>query len=94
MKTIFFFFWSVLTGSKRANMKLSDVVTTFLVLIYSFGSAHIIGKRTAVGLPDRQKQPYTKLQASVPIHKDPQNNKHIEWQIWCENNRRLFESSA
>jgi hypothetical protein len=94
MKRIFFFFWNVMTGIKRANMKLSDVVTAFLALIYSFESVHIIGKRSAIALPARQQQPYAKQQPSVPIQKDPQHNRHIEWQIWCENNRRLFQSSA
>jgi hypothetical protein len=93
MKTIFFFFWNLIMGIKRVHIKQLHKETTCPVLIYSIEEL-MIRKQTAAILPSRRNQHFIKLQQPLPMQKDPQNNPRAEWQIWCENNKMLFQSSA
>lgn len=98
MKTIFFFFWNLMMMViKRANIEQSYKGTRPqgpLGKIYSF-EAHLIRKQMVTPLPDRQKLQYHSLRPTVPAQKDPNSDRRAtEWQIWCENNRMLFQSSA
>ncbi|WP_028608584.1 hypothetical protein [Paenibacillus harenae] len=93
MKAIIYFFWNLMMGFKRVAIKLSDMVTASLVLIYSF-EAHMFGHQRAAALPNRQKQHYMMLLPSVSIQKDSQNRPHMKRQIYSEYNKMLFRSSA
>lgn len=93
MKTIFFFFWNLIMGIKRAVSQRFDKDTTF-VLFYS-NLAPMLGKQSVdATLPNGQKLPSNKLQPSVFFQKDQQNHPRAECRIWCENDRILFLSSA
>lgn len=93
MEAILFFIWNLLMVAKRAIAKLSDKgKPAYLGLLYSF-EAHRIEKQTETVLPDRQKHDET-LQRFIPMLKSPHRNPRTEWQIWCENNKMLFQSSA
>ncbi|WP_419875861.1 hypothetical protein [Candidatus Pristimantibacillus sp. PTI5] len=93
MKTIFFFFWNLIMGIKRAVSQRFDKDTTF-DLPYSFLTP-MLGKQLAASdLPDGQKLPSNKLQPSVFFQKDQQNHPRAKWQISCDNSRILFQSSA
>lgn len=63
-----------------------------LGIVYSF-EAYLIQKQSTSVLPERQKNNET-LQPCIPIQKSPHPSPRTEWQIWCENNRMLFQNSA
>lgn len=92
MKTILFFIWNlfmIIIAKQPDKGKPAR-----LGLIYSF-EAHMIEKQTKTVLPNRQKhQHYETLQQLIPMLKNSHRNPRDEWQIWCENNRMLFQSSA
>lgn len=93
MKAIFFFFWNLMKVLTQTNIKQTDKGTGPLGQIYSF-EAHLIRKQTLSPLPNRQKQHYKTLQSVIPLQTSPRDNPRTDWQIWCENNRMLFQSSA
>jgi hypothetical protein len=93
MKTIIFFFWNLIMGIKRAHIKQLHKETICPVLISSF-ELHMMRKQTVAVLPSRRNLHSIKLQQPVPMQKDPHNKPRAEWQIWCENNKMLFQSSA
>lgn len=93
MKTILFFFWNLIMGIKRVHIKQLHKETTCPVLIDSF-EVHMMRKQTAAVLTSRRKQHRNKMQQPFPMQRDSQNNPRAEWQIWSENNKMLFQSSA
>lgn len=93
MEAILFFILTLILVVKRDITKQTDKGTpACLGKIYSF-EAYLIEKQSIAVLPDRQKNKET-LQPFIPIQKDPIQNPRTEWQIWCENNRMLFQNSA
>ncbi|RCW43037.1 hypothetical protein [Paenibacillus prosopidis] len=97
MEAILFFIWNLIMTVKRDLAKQTAKQTDMgkpacLGKIYSF-EAYMVKKQTVSVLPDRQKNNET-LQPFIPIQKSPLRNPRTEWQIWCENNRMLFQSSA
>lgn len=94
MEAILFFIWNlVMAVVKRDLAKQTDKgKPACLGLVYSF-EAYYIEKQTVSVLPDRQKNNET-VQPVIPMQKSPLRNPRTEWQIWCENNRMLFQSSA
>lgn len=93
MEAILFFILNLLLVVKRDTTKQTHKGTpACLGRIYSF-EAYLIEKQSIAVLPDRQKNNET-LQPFIPIQKSPQHSPRTEWQIWCENNRMLFQNTA
>ncbi|WP_169084097.1 hypothetical protein [Paenibacillus sp. PL91] len=93
MEAILLFIWNLMMVIKRENANQTDKgKPACLGIIYSF-EAYLIEKQSIFVLPDRQKN-NDPLQPFIPIQKSPQRNPRTEWQIWCENNKMLFQSSA
>ncbi|MEV5029988.1 hypothetical protein [Paenibacillus sp. LPE1-1-1.1] len=93
MEAILLFIWNLMMVVKRDTAKQTDKGTpACLGKVYSF-EAYLIKKQSISVLPDRQNNIET-LQPSSPIQKSPQRSTRTEWQIWCENNRMLFQNSA
>lgn len=93
MEAILFFICNLIMTVKRDLAKQTDTgKPACLGLVFSF-EAYMVEKQTVSVLPDRQKNNET-LQPFIPIQKSPPRNPRTEWQIWCENNRMLFQSTA
>jgi hypothetical protein len=93
MEAILFFIWNLIMAVKRDIAKQPEKSKpNCLGLVISF-EAYLIEKKTVSVLPDKQNHNET-LQPVIPIQKSPISNPRTEWQIWCENNRMLFQSSA
>ncbi|MDQ6421990.1 hypothetical protein RB620_21400 [Paenibacillus sp. LHD-117] len=93
MKAILLFIWNLIKAIKSDTAKHTDKSKPeCLGIVYSF-EAYLIQKQSISVLPDIKKNSETQ-QPSVPIQKSPPRNPRTEWQIWCENNRMLFQSSA
>ncbi|KRE53559.1 hypothetical protein [Paenibacillus sp. Soil522] len=93
MEAILFFILNLMMVVKRDMAKQTDKgKPACLGIVYSF-EAYLIEKQSLSVLPDMPKNNET-LQPFIPIQKSPNRNPRTEWQIWCENNRMLFQNSA
>ncbi|WP_054025724.1 hypothetical protein [Bacillus sp. FJAT-28004] len=93
MEAILLFIWNLMMVFKQDNANQADKgKPACLGIIYSF-EAYLIEKQSISVLPDSQKK-NEPLQPFIPIQKSPQRNPRTEWQIWCENNKMLFQSAA
>jgi hypothetical protein len=94
METILLFIWNLMMAVKRDAAKQTDKSKpACLGIVYSF-EAYLIQKQSITPvIPDRPKNKETPP-PSIPIEKSPQHNPRTDWQIWCENNRMLFQKSA
>lgn len=93
MEAILLFIWNLMMVVKRSTANQNDKgKPACLGRVYSF-EAYLIKKQSVSVLPDRQKD-IEPLQPSNPIQKSPPRTTRTDWQIWCENNRMLFQNSA
>ncbi|CAM4030732.1 hypothetical protein L1N85_06425 [Paenibacillus alkaliterrae] len=93
MIAIILFIWKLMMVDKRTPTKQSDKgKPACLGFVYSF-EAYMTEKHTVSILPNRQKHDDPPPQL-IPMHIHPNRNPRTEWQIWCENNKMLFQSTA